>query len=146
MKMLKKIFVQGKEVALVSPKYIMQFSNQFFSLLILAMAVGVMVYAGSKVYFIYEGFFAKDFRNILYDAIFFLVLVKAFQMLLQYYQKRKVSIKQILEVTIAVLVVNVAFAPETRELWMNVVLGVFALGNLIAYLIFYDKLVEIEKK
>ena len=144
--MLKKIFVQGKEVALVSPKYIMQFSNQFFSLLILAMAVGVMVYAGSKVYFIYEGFFAKDFRNILYDAIFFLVLVKAFQMLLQYYQKRKVSIKQILEVTIAVLVVNVAFAPETRELWMNVVLGVFALGNLIAYLIFYDKLVEIEKK
>ncbi|MCK5027564.1 MAG: hypothetical protein KAS07_04040, partial [Candidatus Pacebacteria bacterium] len=107
---------------------------------------GIMIYAGSKVYLIYKEFFALNFRNILYDAVFLIVLVKAFQILLRYYQKQYVSIKQILEIAIVALVVSMTFAFETRDVWMNVVLGVFTLGNLVVYLIFYDKLADIENK
>ncbi|MCK5027871.1 MAG: hypothetical protein KAS07_05625 [Candidatus Pacebacteria bacterium] len=145
MNTVKKFLKTGKKVLFVLPGHIVNVSNKLFLFLVLAMAVGLVICAGAKVYTIYRAFIALSFNSVLYDAVFLIVFVKAFYVLLQCYYRQYVSIKQILEVAIVALIVNVAFAFETRDLWMNVMLGAFALGNLITYLIFYDKLVTVEK-
>ena len=70
--MIKKLFIRVRDVAGVFPKHIIKRTNQLFSLLVLTTAVGIMVFAGYKMYIS----FASGSGNILYSVMLLFVFLK----------------------------------------------------------------------
>lgn len=75
--------------------------------------------------------------ELLHTIAFTIVLVKAYKILISYAQKRHVSIKYLVEISIIAPTIEIVFNSQKYPIEFNVFFGVFALLNLIAYLHFY---------
>lgn len=75
--------------------------------------------------------------DLLHTIAFTIVLVKAYKILISYAQKRHVSIKYLVEISIIAPTIEIVFNSQKYPIEFNIFFGVFAFLNLIAYLHFY---------
>lgn len=75
--------------------------------------------------------------ELLHTIAFTIVLVKAYKILVSYAQKRHVSIKYLVEISIIAPTIEIVFNSQKYPIEFNIMFGVFAFANLIAYLHFY---------
>ena len=81
-----------------------------------------------------------DFSSTLHDIALLVVLIKAYRILLYYYREHHISIKYIVEISIIAPAIELLFAPGNHNLSTNVLFAAFSIGNLILYLLFFEKL------
>ncbi len=115
----------------------------FFVLLTIAC---VLFLTGYSVCLLAADMFRLNVSESLTDIIFIVILVKAYRVLIFYYQAHHVSVKYIMEIAIIAPSMEVIFAFSKHSIALNIVLGLFSLGNLILYLLFYDKINMIDLK
>ncbi|MBI2410792.1 MAG: hypothetical protein HYV32_02795 [Candidatus Kerfeldbacteria bacterium] len=87
-----------------------------------------------------------DTITVMHDVALIIVLVKAYRVLLFYFEKHHISIKYIIEISIIAPAIELIFAMNTHTITYTIVLGLFSLGNLILYLFFYEKLSSMDTK
>lgn len=90
--------------------------------------------------------FHDSTRNFLRDIAFVLVLVKAYRVLIFYFETMHVSIRYLIEISFVAPAIEIIFAYHDKPWWLIVLLTAFSALNLVVYLLFYDKIVEIDKE
>ena len=75
--------------------------------------------------------------QLLHTITFTFVLVKAYKILISFAQTRHINIKFLIEISIVAPAIEIIFNIKNHTLETNILLAVFALANLVAYLIFY---------
>ncbi|PID86250.1 hypothetical protein CSB08_01415 [Candidatus Gracilibacteria bacterium] len=83
-------------------------------------------------------------HELLHNIAFTIVLVKAYNILMEYAKHKHVNIKYIIEISIIAPVVEVVFNYGSYDFNMLVFLGILSICMSILYLFFYDKLKIIE--
>ncbi|MBS9783894.1 hypothetical protein KGV55_00940 [Candidatus Gracilibacteria bacterium] len=78
--------------------------------------------------------------ELLHNIAFTVVLVKAYNILMEYAKHKHISIKYIIEIAIIAPVVEIIFNYNSYDFKMLIFLGVLAVFMSGLYLIFYDKL------
>lgn len=75
--------------------------------------------------------------QLLHTITFTFVLVKAYKILISFAQTLHINIKFLIEIAIIAPTIELIFNIKNHSVEINVLLAVFAILNLIAYLIFY---------
>jgi uncharacterized membrane protein (DUF373 family) len=75
--------------------------------------------------------------QLLHTIAFTIVLVKAYKILISYAQKRHVSIKYLVEISIIAPTIEIVFNSQKYPIEVSALFAVYAFANLIAYLHFY---------
>lgn len=75
--------------------------------------------------------------QLLHTIAFTIVLVKAYKILISYAQKRHVSIKYLIEISIIAPTIEIVFNSQKYPIELIALFAVYAFANLIAYLHFY---------
>lgn len=119
---------------------LLQLFSHFFSFLILLTIVVLTLFSGYKVYDLFLSLFTFQFEHIVHDIAYIIVLIKAYRVLLHYFQKHHISIKYILEISIIAPAIEIIFASNNHELGLTIFLGIYSIANLIIYFVFYNKL------
>lgn len=119
---------------------IIRFLNGVVSFLILLGMLALVVYLGYKVYEIGLAAVQLNFSQTLHDLAVLVVLVKAYRILLYYYQEHHISITYIVEISIIAPAIELLFAPTNHTLGVNILLASFGIANLILYLLFFSKM------
>lgn len=119
---------------------IIRLLNSLVSLLILLGMFALVVYLGYKVYEIGLAAVQLNFSKTLHDLAVLVVLVKAYRILLYYYQEHHISITYIVEISIIAPAIELLFAPTNHTLGVNILLATFGIANLILYLLFFSKM------
>jgi len=73
-------------------------------------------------------------RNFLRDIAFVIVLVKAYRVLLFYFETLHISLRYLVEISIVAPAIDIVFASHTKAWWLILLLGLFSLANLLVYL------------
>ena len=81
--------------------------------------------------------------KLLHTITFTFVLIKAYRILISYAQKRAINIKLLIEIAIIAPTVELVFGVKNHTLEVNILFAVFAVANLLAYLIFYKTLQQV---
>lgn len=126
-------------------KYILSYINHFVSLIILATIVAVVIFSLLKVVLLYNNIFHFNAEEVLRTVALIVILVKAYRLLVYYMQSHHVSVRYIMEIAIIAPTVELIFTPENRSLEMNIIYGVFAIANLILYVMYCQRLDVIDK-
>jgi uncharacterized membrane protein (DUF373 family) len=100
----------------------------------------LLIFTGKIIYQTFIEVLTNGRFNILHQVALIIVLVKAYRLLLFYLESHHVSIKFIIEIAIIAPAVEIIFAASSHDLATNILFGLFSLGNLIVYLIFYKTL------
>ncbi|PID84019.1 hypothetical protein CSB09_03215 [Candidatus Gracilibacteria bacterium] len=83
--------------------------------------------------------------ELLHNIAFTIVLVKAYNILMEYAKYKHINIKYIIEIAIISPVVEIIFNYHSYHFEMLILFGVFAVIMSVLYLFFYDTLKSIEK-
>ncbi len=75
--------------------------------------------------------------KLLHTITFTFVLVKAYKILISFAQMRAINIKLLIEIAIIAPTIELIFNVKHHSFEINVLFAVFAVANLIAYLVFY---------
>ena len=127
-----------KNITLLTNKIISGFV--FITLIVLLLFTGVNV--GQLVLDLVE----FNVSKMLHDIVLIIILIKAYRVLIFYYRKHHISIKYVMEIAIIAPAMELIFAVGNQSLATNTLFGVFSLGNLILYLLYYEKITEIDEK
>ncbi|MCT4591985.1 MAG: hypothetical protein N4A36_01180 [Candidatus Gracilibacteria bacterium] len=127
-------------------KKIITVTNFLMSLFILMSLLGLVFYVGWAVYAAYTNVVNLDFTKLIHGIVFILVLVKAYKVLVFYLKRHHLSIKYMIEISIIAPSIELIFAPNSHSLMFSILLALFAVSNLLIYVIYYDKLCEIDEK
>lgn len=84
--------------------------------------------------------------SVLHFIAFTIVLVKAYNILIEYAKHQHISIKYIVEIAIIASVVEIFFNSYALDIYTMTLFGVFGLWNLALYLIYYPTFEKIDKK
>jgi uncharacterized membrane protein (DUF373 family) len=107
---------------------------------IFMLIVALLLYAFFDVLRIWQGIGLLSTSVMLHDVAFFLVLVKAYNILLSYLERGHVSVRYIIEIVIIASFIEVIFAFGSRDLSSNIFLGAFGLLSLLVYLVFSQRI------
>jgi len=102
--------------------------------------VVLLLYAGYRVYDLFLNIFEYESFEILHDIAFIIVLIKAYRVLLFYFESHHVSIKYIIELSIIAPAIEIVFAPTTHSIETRIIFMVFSIAMLTTYLLFYRRL------
>jgi uncharacterized membrane protein (DUF373 family) len=116
------------------------FVEDMLRVMIFLLIVTLLLYAGLDVVRLFMGVGILPVSEMLHDVAFFLVLVKAYNVLLAYLEKGHVSVRYVIEIAIIASFIEVVFAFSARDIWSNVFLGVFGVVTLLIYLVFSQKI------
>lgn len=83
--------------------------------------------------------------QLLHTITFTFVLVKAYKILISFAQTRHINIKFLIEIAIIAPTIEIIFNLNQHTLETNILLGVFALSNLIIYVIFYKTIKTVSR-
>jgi len=111
----------------------------FVTLIILTIFMALKIY---DLFFLVVSFQTK---NIIHDIAFIIVLVKAFRVLLFYLQTQHISIKYVIEISIVAPAIELIFAAQNQNMWLNILFALYSIANLTLYLIYYEKLANIDQ-
>jgi len=75
--------------------------------------------------------------RLLHTITFTFVLVKAYKILISFAQTRHINIKFLIEIAIIAPTIEIIFNLKSHSMEINILLALFALGNLLIYVIFY---------
>lgn len=75
--------------------------------------------------------------QLLHTITFTFVLVKAYKILISFAHTRHINIKLLIEIAIIAPTIEIIFNLKNHTFETNIFLGLFALANLLLYLIFY---------
>ncbi|GEM_PF-1925175 len=75
--------------------------------------------------------------KLLHTITFTFVLVKAYKILISFAQMRAINIKLLIEIAIIAPTIELIFNIKQHSFEVNVLFAIFAIANLIAYLVFY---------
>ena len=114
-----------------------KFIVEIFIILLIAM---LLVYSGLKIYELSTALFEHRIKKIVHDIAYFIVLIKAYKVLLSYLEQGSVGIRYIMEISIIAPSLEVIFAFDTHDAWTNIFLGAFSLITLFLYLLFFDRI------
>ncbi len=84
--------------------------------------------------------------EVLHFIAFTIVLVKAYNILIEYAKHQHISIKYIVEIAIIAAVVEIFFNTYALDIKTLGLFAVFGLGNLALYLIYYPVIEKLDKK
>lgn len=84
-------------------------------------------------------------HNLLHDIAFTIVLVKAYNILMEYAKHKHINIKYIIEIAIIAPIVEIIFNYASYSFPMIIFLGGLAILMAVLYLFFYDKIILIEE-
>jgi len=119
------------------------FLNTFVSFLIFLVLLALLFYMCLRVWNILENAYSGNFEHTLHDAIYIIVLVKAYKILLAYIQHHHIHIRYVLEVAIIAPIIEIVFVADAMSWYSMAVFGIFSLSALVIYFIFYDKVRQI---
>ncbi len=102
--------------------------------------LGIMV---QKIW-VKETLIAGADAQVLHGIAHAIVLVKAYKILVSYLKTHHLSIKYLVEISIIAGAIEVIFNATSHDIMLNIIFGIFAILNLILYLIFYEKLAQME--
>lgn len=119
---------------------IVRLIDYIVSLFMLLSIVAVVIFVGFEVFSLFQDSLTADPKRVLKSVALIVILVKAYRLLLYYMQSHHVSIRYIIEISIIAPSVELIFAPEGRSLELNILYAVFALVNLIVYLLYGKKI------
>ena len=120
--------------------------DNIFSLFIFLTILVLTGFTGYWIYALMRDAFHPDFVSILHNIAVTVVLLKAYRVLVFYFQKHHISIKYIMEISIIAPAVEIIFASSQQPMSVNILFGVFSLANLVLYLVFYERLTMIDKR
>lgn len=115
------------------------------SLFLFATLVILTLFTALKIYDLFFLVIRLQTYNIVHDIAFIIVLVKAFRVLLFYLQTQHISIKYVIEISIVAPAIELIFAAQNQDLWLNILFAIFSLANLMIYLAYYEKLANIDQ-
>ena len=75
--------------------------------------------------------------KLLHTITFTFVLVKAYKILISFAEMRAINIKLLIEIAIIAPTIELIFNVKQHSLEINILFAVFAIANLVAYLVFY---------
>lgn len=81
--------------------------------------------------------------ELLHTIAFTIVLVKAYKILIEFAQTKHINIKFLVEIAIIAPTIELLFNSGAYSLYMNILFAVFAIANLIVYLLNYKKLKQV---
>jgi len=84
--------------------------------------------------------------EVLHFIAFTIVLVKAYNILIEYAKHQHISIKYIVEIAIIASVVEIFFNTYALDIETKVLFAVFWLWNLALYLIYYPIIEKLDRK
>ena len=106
--------------------------------------VALLIYMGSLILDVYRDLLDRTPRNFLHDIAIIVVLVKAYRILVSYLRTHHVSIKYTMEISIIAPAVELIFAANKHDIWLNVLFALFSVATMIVYYAFYDTIVRSE--
>lgn len=90
--------------------------------------------------------FTANPDSTLHEVAYIIVLIKAYRLLLYYLEHHHVSIKYIIEISIIAPAIEIIFAFDQQSTIQNIIYGFFSLANLIAYLVFFQKICTADRQ
>lgn len=81
---------------------------------------------------------------ILHGIAFTVVLIKAYRILISYAKTHHINLKYVVEISVIAPAIEIIF--NTHTYTMYTILGVYGTVNLIIYILFYEKFVEVGKE
>lgn len=127
-------------------KHITQLTNHLISVFVLLTILILIVFVGYNVSVLGLDMIHFNVTSILHDIVLIIILIKAYRVLMFYYRKHHISIKYVMEIAIIAPAMELIFAVGNQSLAVNMLFGVFSLGNLILYLVYYEKITLIDEK
>lgn len=136
---------QGSDLKHQLTKLITKSISLVVSLFLFATLVILTLFTALKIYDLFFLVIRLQTHNIVHDIAFIIVLVKAFRVLLFYLQTQHISIKYVIEISIVAPAIELIFAAQNQDLWLNILFAIFSLANLVIYLAYYEKLANIDQ-
>ncbi len=114
--------------------------DTFVSFLIFIVLISFLGFMILKVIGILNDTINLNFKHMIHDVIYFIVLVKVYKILISYIRVHHISVKYILEISIIAPMIEVIFIVDQRPWWVTVIFIIFSFLSLSLYMIFYEKI------
>ncbi|MBU0458273.1 hypothetical protein KKF03_02375 [Patescibacteria group bacterium] len=112
----------------------------------LLMTIALLIYMGFEIFdILLSSVLAPKTRNILHDVALMLVILKAIKILIFFVSTHRVGIKYLVEISIIAPAIEIIFAPDRHTWWLIVIFAFFSITNLIIYLVFYERIKELDQ-
>ena len=127
-------------------KKILRIMDFWTSAIVLATTVALLLFASFEVIHIFQDLYNTSTITIVHEVALIVILVKAYRILRSYTLDHHISIKYVLEISFIAPSIELIFAHSNQPLSVNILFVIFSLASLIIYIVYYDTLVEIQRK
>ena len=127
-------------------KKIIGLTDYLFSFLIFCTIVALIIYSILTILNLFKDVIEGEVVNIVHNIAFMIVLMKAYKILTFYLQSHNLSIKYLVQISIIAPAIEVIFAADAQPLSLTILFSVYSLASLLVYLIFYQRLQEIQSE
>ena len=130
---------------------ITQWVNKLVSLIILLVMLRLVLYMLTSLYGAAQGIFTGEIWLSGHDAeildwvVFFIIMVKAYKVLVSYTMYQHVSIRYVAELVIITCFLEFIFEQDVVDKQIRIILGAVGLGCMFLYLYFYETFKDMDK-
>ena len=140
---MKPIFPFFKKANKKESKNVLIEIFDFFINFIIVITIGILFYLA--FFKVYNLFLAPNSEHFIHDMVFMIVLVKIYRLLVSFLKYHHISIKYMVEISIIAPAIEIVFAFDKHPFIVLIALGGFGIANLLIYILYYEKLLKIDK-
>lgn len=119
---------------------ITKYTDFVFTGVILVSIIALIIYSVRMGVDLLMSSFYPDFNNIIHNIAYIVVLLKAYKIMVFYFRYQNLSIKYLVQIAIIAPAIEVIFAINNQNLWINILYSLFSLANLLIYIIYHKEL------
>lgn len=123
---------------------IIKITDMIFSGIILLTILSLIIFSTRAVLNLFIQSVAQNIGNIVHNVVYIVVLLKAYKILVYYFRYQNLSIKYLVQIAIIAPAIEVIFAINQQNIWVNVLYATFSVVNLCIYIFYYRKLDEFD--